>query len=96
MKEQPTAEEFRAFMTRHNLTGSQIGYITGVNPRAVRRWAGGDLGIPTATWRLLQLVTKEITPDDVIKDMPARSPQGRMLSATPPDMGHIESAKEAS
>lgn len=61
----PTWQEVRALLRKHNLTGSKVGALTGVNPRAVRKWqappdASSHTEIPYSAWRLLLLLTREI------------------------------------
>ncbi|ADK81590.1 hypothetical protein Spirs_2476 [Sediminispirochaeta smaragdinae DSM 11293] len=57
----PSPAKLRALLKEKGLTGSQAAKIAGVNPRTIRKWVGGERGIPTAAWRLL-LLAKEDTP----------------------------------
>ena len=51
--EQPSKEEIRMLLKDNDLTGAQAGMLVGVNSRTVRKWTGGERGIPYAAWRLL-------------------------------------------
>lgn len=68
MYEVPTAEQFRSFLARHEMTGSEAGRLVGVDSRTVRCWAAlpnqpGARPIPWATWTLMRLYTAEISVD---------------------------------
>lgn len=61
----PTWQEVRALLQKHRLTGSSAASITGVNPRAVRKWqappdASSHTEIPYSAWRLLLIHTGEV------------------------------------
>ncbi len=61
----PTWQEIRALLHKHHLTGSQVGALTGVNPRAVRKWqappeASSHTEMPYSAWRLLLILTGEV------------------------------------
>ena len=51
--EQPTKEEIRTLLKQNDLTGAKAAKIEGVNSRTVRKWTGGERGIPYAAWRLI-------------------------------------------
>ena len=53
-------DALRELLKKHGLTGSQAAEIVGVNSRTIRKWTGGERGIPPAAWRLLLLVLGEI------------------------------------
>jgi DNA-binding XRE family transcriptional regulator len=55
----PSPEKLRALLKEKGLTGSQAAKIAGVNPRTIRKWVGGERGIPTAAWRLLNIHGKK-------------------------------------
>lgn len=70
----PTWQEVRALLQKHQITGSAAAAITGVNPRAVRKWqappeASSHTEIPYSAWRLLILSTGEVTASISIEDM---------------------------
>ena len=49
----PTPDEIRALLSEQGWTGAQAGSIVGVDSRTIRRWTGGERGMPYAAWRLL-------------------------------------------
>lgn len=51
----PSTEELRALLKRKGWTGKDAARRTGVDPRTVRRWTGGEISIPYAAWMLLQM-----------------------------------------
>jgi hypothetical protein len=62
MYEIPTPEELKKFMADNNLTGADIAALTGVSPRAARRWVApvsqkGSRVIPWAAWAMILLLT---------------------------------------
>jgi hypothetical protein len=72
MYEIPTPEEFKIFMSENNLTGADVAALTGVNARAARRWVAphgqkGARDIPWAAWALLQILTRNLEKDDLLK-----------------------------
>lgn len=44
----PTKEEFRALLTRWELTGAQAGALAGLKGRQIRRYTAGDAEAPYA------------------------------------------------
>jgi hypothetical protein len=58
---------------QHALTGARIGVLTGVVPRTVRGWLAPDdnprhVDIPPSAWRLLRILLKEATPEEIIRE----------------------------
>lgn len=51
----PSTAELRALLRRNGWTGKDAALRTGVDPRTVRRWTGGEVSIPYAAWVLLQV-----------------------------------------
>ncbi len=41
-----TKEEYRALLTRNNITQAQVGWMCGVNVRQARSWALGEYPVP--------------------------------------------------
>ena len=71
MYETPTPEELKTFMVTNNLTGADIAAMTGVNPRAARRWVApadhkDSRSIPWAAWVLIQIFTGIKSVNDII------------------------------
>jgi len=72
MYETPRPEEIKKFMVDNNLTGADVAALTGVKPRAARRWVQpenhkGAAPIPWAAWAMLQILTGKKTKDDFLK-----------------------------
>lgn len=61
----PSPEEIRALKNQHGLTGADMARMTGVNNRTPRKWLGGETDIQLANWRLLLLLTREMTVDEM-------------------------------
>ena len=57
---EPSAERLRELLKKHGLTGGDAAKIVGVNSRTIRKWTGGERGIPSAAWKLLLLAMWEI------------------------------------
>lgn len=53
--QEPSAAEFRELLRVADLSGSQAGLLVGVDPRKIRKWAGGEGEAPYAVWRLLSI-----------------------------------------
>ena len=60
--ERPTAQEVRNVVAFAGLTGSAAGGLLGVDGRTIRKWVGGEAGIPFAAWRLLCIYTGLVDP----------------------------------
>lgn len=60
----PSPERLRELMKKHGLTGSKVAEIVGVNSRTVRKWTGGERGIPEPAWRLLLYWIRAMTRED--------------------------------
>jgi hypothetical protein len=76
MYETPTPEQLKIFMVENNLTGADIAALTGVKPRAARRWVApvnqkGAAPIPWAAWVLILLLTGKAKKDDLLKKIEA-------------------------
>jgi hypothetical protein len=72
MYEIPTPEELKKFMADNNLTGGDIAALTGVSPRAARRWVApvsqkGSRTIPWAAWAMILLLTGKKSIDYFLK-----------------------------
>lgn len=70
MYDTPTSTELRAFLSKHNLTGSAAGKLVGVDSRSVRRWTAPEgekthKNIPWASWCVLRLLCDEITDEGI-------------------------------
>ena len=50
---EPSPEGLRKLLKEKNLTGNKAATIVGVHGRTVRKWTGGERGIPAAAWKLL-------------------------------------------
>ena len=79
MNELPYAEQFREFRRRHNLSEKQVGHLTGVDERKVRKWSSGESAIPLAVWRILKICMGELSAVELVASMPERDPRGRKL-----------------
>lgn len=53
--QEPSAAEFRELLRVAGLSGSQAALLVGVEPRKIRKWAGGEGEAPYAVWRLLSI-----------------------------------------
>jgi len=51
----PNADEFRTFLSKHSLTGTDAGNLVGLNSRQIRRYTGGDAKVPYAVWYTLNM-----------------------------------------
>jgi hypothetical protein len=74
MYEIPTPEEFKAYLKAHNLTGERAAAYTGVHLRSLQRWIApaeqkGARTIPWAAWTLIRLLTGDITPKTLLKQI---------------------------
>ena len=72
MYEVPSPEEIKKFMIENNLTGADMAALSGVKPRAARRWVApvkskGAAPIPWAAWALIQILTGKIKKADLLK-----------------------------
>jgi hypothetical protein len=68
----PTPDELRQFMIDNSLTGADIAALSGVTPRAARRWVEplntkGWRPIPWAAWAMIQILTGKKTKNDIFK-----------------------------
>ena len=61
--QQPTTDDIRDVLRRHELSGAKAGALLGVGSRAIRKWVGGEHPIPYSAWRLLLIITREVKPD---------------------------------
>ena len=71
MYDTPPPEEIRKFMLDNNLTGADVAALTGVKPRAARRWVApagqkGACPIPWAAWAIMQIFTGQKTKEDYL------------------------------
>jgi hypothetical protein len=76
MYEIPTPEEIKEFMVENDLTGADMAALSGVKPRAARRWVApvdqkGARPIPWAAWALIQLLTGKASKSDYLKKISA-------------------------
>jgi uncharacterized membrane-anchored protein len=72
MYEVPSPDELRQFMIENSLTGADIAALSGVTPRAARRWVEpldtkGFRPIPWAAWAIIQILTGKKKKDDILK-----------------------------
>jgi hypothetical protein len=72
MYEVPTPEEIKIFMDENGLTGADMAAMTGVKPRAARRWVApvgqkGARPIPWAAWVLIQILTGQVKRTNLLK-----------------------------
>lgn len=70
MYEIPTPDELKKFMIENNLTGADVAALSGVTPRAARRWVepAGTKGwrpIPWAAWAMVLMLTEKKTKDEI-------------------------------
>jgi hypothetical protein len=68
----PSPEEIRAFMAKNNLSGADVAALTGVAPRAARRWlVAADKKdyhpMPWAAWALMLLLIGDKTKTEILK-----------------------------
>jgi transcriptional regulator with XRE-family HTH domain len=57
---------------KHGLTGARIGLLTGVSPRAVRRWLSTESSpnftrIPSAALWLIHILLGEAAPKEIVR-----------------------------
>jgi hypothetical protein len=76
MYEIPTPEEIKDFMVENDLTGADMAALSGVNPRAARRWVApadqkGARPIPWAAWALIQILTGKTSKNECLKKISA-------------------------
>jgi hypothetical protein len=76
MYETPTPEEIKKFMVENNLTGADMAALSGVKPRAARRWVApadqkGAAPIPWAAWALIQILTGKASKNECLKKISA-------------------------
>jgi hypothetical protein len=76
MYEVPSPEEIKKFMDENNLTGADMAAMTGVKPRAARRWVApagqkGARPIPWAAWALIQILTGKVSKKEYLKRISA-------------------------
>jgi hypothetical protein len=76
MYEIPTPEEIKEFMVENNLTGADMAALSGVKPRAARRWVApvdqkGAAPIPWAAWALIQILTGKVSKSEYLKKISA-------------------------
>ena len=50
---EPSTDEIRYLLRSQKWTGADAAAIVGVDSRTIRRWTGGERGMPYAAWRLL-------------------------------------------
>jgi hypothetical protein len=67
----PGPGELKKFMVENNLTGADVAALTGVTPRAARRWvqsaeSKGARPIPWAVWAIMQIFTGKKKPKDYL------------------------------
>jgi hypothetical protein len=72
MYEVPSPEEIKKFMIENDLTGADMAALSGVKPRAARRWVApveskGAAAIPWAAWALIQILTGKTKKTDLLK-----------------------------
>lgn len=51
----PSPSEFRDFLSKHSLTGSDAGMLVDVKSRQIRRYTGGEAKVPYAVWYTLKM-----------------------------------------
>lgn len=76
MSKVPAPEEFRAFLTANNLTGSQAARLVGKDSRAIRRYTApedqsGARSMQWDTWALLRILTGSATKEEILKETEA-------------------------
>jgi|GEM_PF-4478624 len=69
----PSPEEFREFLSRKGLTGSQAARLVGKESRAIRRYAApetqpGARSIQWDTWALLRILTGDASREDILNE----------------------------
>jgi len=69
----PSPEEFREFLSRKGLTGSQAARLVGKESRAIRRYAQektqpGARVIQWDTWALLRILTGDVSREDILNE----------------------------
>jgi len=72
MYETPSPEEIRKFMQENELTGADLAALSGVSPRAARRWVEpenqkGRRAIPWAAWMMILILTGKKTKKEVFE-----------------------------
>jgi len=55
MNKIPSHDEFRAFLSKHSLTGSDAGRLVDLKSRQIRRYTSGDVKVPYAVWYTLNM-----------------------------------------
>jgi hypothetical protein len=76
MYEVPSPEEIKKFMVENNLTGVDMAALSGVKPRAARRWVApadqkGAAPIPWAAWALIQILVGKVSKNEYLKKISA-------------------------
>jgi len=99
MYEVPGPDELRKFMFSNDLTGADIAALSGVTPRAARRWVEpvntkGWRPIPWAAWAMILILTGQKTKDEIFslvdgwkKEIRGRGLFERGVAGRPPKEG---------
>ncbi len=63
-----TSHQFRLVITKVGLSQVQAAHVLGVTPRTARRWALGEVKVPSPAAKLLRLMQKKIISTKQVKD----------------------------